>query len=533
MRGILISSTRILVLLSSILLVSACGGDGGDGKGSPVPSVQVTLTSPSVNEDLAVGDEFPVNVAGSWSGTNVEPQEVFLQARDTAARFTTPPSKNGSSGASFTFVLHTVPTIAAGSYSGEIEVRACRDAGCVEPYSGARATVAYSLAVATVTDWETHQRDAAHSGYVPIWLNATRFAKVWEWSREPDDPIGGINAVVTAGGKVYVTKDVYFGGGVLYAFNEGDGAVVWSKSFGTVPALNPPAVSNGRVYAAVTGQQDTALWAFDANTGAYQHKSSFEGQWPHVLAPTVYGDHVYTAGGYYGGTTYSFSTTDGSREWVHNAGDEDMFTPAVGDTYVVRHTGSALALVDRATGTQVAMIDDPFGSSSGYSYHGAPVIGGRHNVFSFAGDAFSGRASSNVEQYEQRVLSSFDTDARSYEWSTSSAYLTVPAVAAGVIYAGGNSPMSFDAIDEATGEILWSWVPSGNGDTSFHRNVVVTRNMVFVSTDVAVYALDLATRTPVWSYPQPGMLAISADRTLYIATGARESDGRLVAIRMK
>jgi outer membrane protein assembly factor BamB len=154
-------------------------------------------------------------------------------------------------------------------------------------------------------------------------------------------------------------------------------------------------------------------------------------------------------------------------------------------------------------------------------------------VFSFAGDAFSGRASSNVEQYEQRVLSSFDTDAKSYEWSTPYAYLTVPAVAGGFIYVARNSPMSFDAIDEVTGQVLWSWVPSGHGDTSFHRNVVATRNMVFVSTDVAVYALDLATRTPVWSYPQPGMLAISADRTLYIATGASESDGRLVAVKMK
>jgi outer membrane protein assembly factor BamB len=530
MRGILIGCARIFVLLPSILLVSACGDDGQD---SPVPSVQVTLTSPSVSEELAVGDEFPINVAGSWSGKNVEPQQVFLQVRDTAARFTTPPSKSGSSGESFTFVLHTVPTIAAGDYSGQIEVRACRDAGCVEPYSGARATVAYSLAVATVTDWETHQRDAAHRGYVPIWLNPARFAKVWEWNRELDDPIGGINAVVTADEKVYVTKDVWFGEGVLYALSEVDGTEVWKVSFGQVQDLNPPAVSDGRVYTSITAGQDTALWAFDANTGAYLRKSPFESQGQRVLAPTVYGDHVYIAGGYYGGATYSFSTADGSREWVHTAGDDDMFTPAVGDTYVVHHTGNALALIDRATGTQVAMISDPFGSSSGYSYHGAPVIGGRHNVVSFAGEAFSGRASSNIEQYEQRVFSSFDTDAKSYEWSTSSAYMTVPAVAGGVIYAGGNSPMSFDAIDEATGQVLWSWVPSGNGDTSFHRNVVVTRNIVFVSTDVAVYALDLATRTPVWSYPQPGMLAISADRTLYIATGARESDGHLVAIKMK
>ena len=426
-----------------------------------------------------------------------------------------------------------MPTIAAGNYSGQIEVRACRDAACVEPYAGASATVAYSLSFASVTDWETHQRDAAHRGYVPIWLNPARFVKVWEWSRAPDDPIGGINAVVTANGKVYVTKDVWYGEGVLYALSEVDGTEVWKVSFGQVQDLNPPAVSDGRVYTSITAGQDTALWAFDANTGAYLYKSPFESQTQRVLAPTVYGDHVYIAGGYYGGTTYSFSATDGSREWIHNAGDDDMFTPAVDDTYVIRHTGSALALIDPATGTQVAMIDDPFGSSTGYSYHGAPVIGGRQNVFSFAGDAFSGRASSNVEQYEQRVLSSFDTDAKSYEWSTYSAYLTVPAVAGGVIYAGGNSPLSFDAIDEVTGQVLWNWAPSGNGDTSFHRNVVVTRNLVFVSTDVAVYALDLATRTPVWRFPQPGMLAISADRTLYIATGARESDGHLVAVRMK
>ena len=533
MRGILVGIIRTSVLLSNILLVSACGGDGGGSHDTSVPSVRVALVSSVVTEELAVGDEFPVVVEGSWSGTNVQPQAVFLQVRDSAGRFMIPAGKSGSAGASFAFVLHTLSTNAAGTHAGQIEVRACKDANCTEPYPGASATLAYTLNVVTVTDWETHQRDAAHRGYVPIWLNPARFARAWEWSRQPDDPIGGINAVVTANGKVYVTKDVWFGEGVLYALNEVDGAEVWKVSFGHVQDLNPPAVSSGRVYTSITAGQDTALWAFDADTGAYLYKSPFESQGQRVLAPTVYGDHVYIAGGYYGGTTYSFSATDGSREWIHNAGDDDMFTPAVGDSYVVRHTGNALALVDRATGTQVAMIDDPFGSSSGYSYHGAPVIGGRHNVFSFAGDAFSGRASSNVEQYEQRVLSSFDTDAQSWEWSTSNAYLTVPAVAGGVIYAARNDPMSVDAIDEATGQVLWSWVPSGPGDTSLHRNVVVTRNIVFVSSDVAVYALDLATRTAIWSYPQPGMLAISADRTLYIATGARESDGHLVAVRMK
>ncbi len=523
---------RGFVFLISILLVS-CGG--GSGSLPPEPSIQVILISSSIRSDLAVGDEMPVTMDVSCTGVNVQSGEIYLQAYDTAGRFSTPESKRGSLGNIFTFTLYTLPTLTAGTHTGTIEVRACKDQNCSEPYSGTSATVGYTLsvAVAAVADWETYQRDSTHRGYVPIWLNPSRFAKTWEWNREIADT-GYINAVVTSNGKVFVTNDVYHGQGILYSLNESDGTEAWRVSFGEVPALNPPAVSNGRVYAAVTGHEYTALWAFNADTGAYLHKSPFEGQWPHVMSPTVYGDQVYTGAGFYGGITYSFSTADGSRTWAHSAGGVwDMFTPAVDNLYVYHHNGFALFLIDRSTGTTATTINDPFGLDSSYSYHGAPVIGGRNNVFAFAGGASSGRASSNSEQGNQRVFSSFNINTKSYEWSTSHAYLTAPAVANGVIYAARNDPMSLDAIDEATGQVLWSWAPTGNGDTSFHRNIVLTRNILFVSTDKAIYALDLATKTPVWSYPRPGMLAISADRTLYIATGDRESDGHLVAIKLK
>jgi len=79
---------------------------------------------------------------------------------------------------------------------------------------------------------------------------------------------------------------------------------------------------------------------------------------------------------------------------------------------------------------------------------------------------------------------------------------------------------------------LWSWTPP-TADTSFHRNIVVTRNLAFVSTDANVYAIDLNTHQAVWQYGKPGMLAISAASILYIATGATVSDGNLVAIKLK
>lgn len=521
-----------LWILLSVLL-AGCGG--GDSSTFSRPAVQVVLASQNITTELAVGDEIQLTLDGSWAGMSIPPTEVYLQARDLAGQLVNPEIKSGLSGASFTFNFLIPPTLTTGTHSGRIEVRACKDSNCNEIYLGAHATVGYTLKVAGVADWETHQRDASHRGYVPIWLNPAQFAKVWEWSREPDtEPIGGINAVVTSNGKVYVTRDVYFGQGVLYALNESNGSEAWRVSFGQIPALNPPAVNKGRVYAAVTGHEDTALWAFNADTGAYLYKSAFECQWANFFAPTVYANQVFTGGGYFGGVTYSFSTADGSRSWAHFAGGVlDMYTPAVDDTYVYHYNGNTLFLIDRLSGATSATIMDPFGSSPNYAYYGAPVIGGRNNVFTFARSVINGRASSNVEQPEQRVFSSFNIKSKSYEWSTSYAYLTVPAVANGVIYAARNSPMSLDAIDEATGQILWSWVPTGAGDTSFHRNIVVTRNILFVSTDKTVYALDLATKTPVWSYPKPGMLAISADRTLYIATGAWESDGSLVAVKLK
>lgn len=83
-------------------------------------------------------------------------------------------------------------------------------------------------------------------------------------------------------------------------------------------------------------------------------------------------------------------------------------------------------------------------------------------------------------------LASFNLEAKTHEWSSNAAYQTTPAFANGVIYAARNAPMSLDAIDEVSGKVLWSWAPTGAGDVSFHRNIVVTNNLLLVSTDRAV-----------------------------------------------
>lgn len=70
-------------------------------------------------------------------------------------------------------------------------------------------------------------------------------------------------------------------------------------------------------------------------------------------------------------------------------------------------------------------------------------------------------------------------------------------------------------------------------DTSFHRNILVTHNLVFVSTDQHIYAIDLSTHQAVWNIPKSGTLALSRNGVLLITTGATISDGNLVAIKLQ
>lgn len=505
------------------------------------PSVGVAITSAALVESVDLGDNFRTAVSGTWTATHLGTNKVYLQVSDNAGTFATPAPQLTVGGSTFDFPLGLVAGLAAGPRSGLLTVRACRDAMCTQPYKDAIASIGYQLQFMRIDEWETHQRNAAHDGYVPITLDPSKFAKAWQWKYVPSsEPFPGasfnnINAVATSDGSVYVSTGAYFTEGRMYSLNEATGQVRWNVSFGVQPGLNPPSYHDGRIYIATTGHQDTYLWSFDASDGSFKFKSPFDGQWPAVLAPTAYDGQVYVSGGYFGGSVYAYDRMVGTRLWMgNNGGDDDMSTPAVDENNAYYHTGASLVIWNRMTGQTVATIADPFATPMGYSYHGSPMLGGRNNVIAFAGSAFSGTGFPSGEHYDQRVLSSFNIGTKAWEWATRDAYLTHPAVAKGVIYAARNRPNYLDAIDEATGRILWSWSPMPDqGDTEFHRNIIVTRNLLFVSTNAAVYAIDLATHKPVWRYPVPGMLAISANRTLYINSGATRSDGSLIAIKLK
>jgi hypothetical protein len=304
----------------------------------------------------------------------------------------------------------------------------------------------------------------------------------------------------------------------LFALNEYDGSVQWSYDFGGVYALNPPAVSGGRVFAATSGHADTFMWAFPADTGTpYLFKTAFSSQWDQYYAPTIDNGVVYTNGGYYGGM-YAFNITDGSIKWFVALTQYEEWTPAVDANYAYAYTGNAgLSIISKSTGSLVRKLADPSYSWNGYSISGSPVVGSG-SIISVNGKNLS----------SGNDLISFSTT--SINWSVAGYYPTNPALANGVLYIVNKSPYRLEARDETDGSLLWTWTPDGTGETDFVGNVVATDNLVFLSTNKRVYAVSLSTHLPVWSYGKPGDLAISSNGILYIRMS---SGGGISCVNLK
>ncbi|OEZ56721.1 outer membrane biogenesis protein BamB [Duganella sp. HH105] len=523
------ASLKRLTPAIATLALAACGG-GGTPAVPPVPTLLVQLTSSGGTAPLIEGaTETDLTITASYTGTSSKAIVPVFQF--DAAVFAQQGNIDSTTPGTYVLRLRTKPNLAASNYTGQVGFQLCQENPCATIYPGSSQNASYAVKVA-LSDWGTFQRNNAHNAYVHVTLDPSKFAKAWTWSRPPGDsePVGGINTVATGKGMVYITKDIYFGQADLFALKESDGSQVWHYASGNLASEGPPAYANGTVYFSSTASsQGSRVTAVDAAAGTFKFSMPFSAQWPAYLAPTIQGDSVLNTSG----QVSSYSAIDGKLNWSVAPGAYDVTTPAADANYVYQYGTAAqgnLSVLDRLTGATVATIKDPFfPGSSGYSEFSAAMLGSSGNVIAFSGGGFSGRAASNSEQYESRVLVNYDVKKKAVAWRTEGTYKTHPALGNGVIYAA--SATQLDAISETDGKVQWSWKLPAT-DTGFHRNVVVTDNLVFVSSDTTVYAIDLKTHLPVWQYAAAGNLAISGGGILYITTGATGSDGKLVAIKL-
>jgi hypothetical protein len=520
----------------SLMLVSAavvaCGGGGG---GTPAASGPASTSAPPAPE-VKVLTAAVARVAAQNSSVGIDVQikpsnftptgTLVVNASDPAnviARFVNvTQNKDGT----YTLSLDTVDNASAGHYTGALTLKLCADTACTMPQAVPSVTVPYDFTVLAsssawpgdnlttlapwtdVAEWSTFQGNAAHTGYVPVTINPDQIKLRWKSAAisQSQSALGyGSPATMAIG------NGMFYGSGptALKARKEFDGSVVWSYDVSGLryPSVNPPAYANGSVYMAAGQQSSAYMFAFDAAAGTVQFKSPMGSQWENYLAPVALNDGVYTSGGSYGGL-YGFKPT-GEQLFFKTLAQTSMWSPAVDATSAYVYDGT-LHVLDRKTGAVITEIKNPSVQSYAQTV-GAVVLGADGNAFAgnYASPSIS--AGSTVNE-----LLKFNTAKGYIDWRISGYYPLTPAYAKGVVYAPNMAPFRIEARSEGDGSLAWSWTSGRVAETSWAGEPVVTDNLLFISTNLATYAIDMSTHKVVWSYPAGGRLALSRSGILYI-----------------
>lgn len=357
------------------------------------------------------------------------------------------------------------------------------------------------------TEWVTYQGNPSHTGYVDVTVDPVAFAQAWTVTIEN---AVALNPVTAGSGSVFVSTNSYFGTQVLRSVNAQTGAVRWSKTFtsatfGSVHGVHPPAYGNGSVYVTTSGHEDSFLWSFDALSGAPGLKSPYGNQWSTYKAPVVSQGAVYMAGGYYDGM-YAFNATTGDTLWFRQLPQVSGWTPAVRDGRVYaygvlnEYYSVGVSVFDATSGDTIWTLKD-----NRLLTGGTPVLGGSNELLTLRSDR----------------LVSVNLGTKQVQWEQSGSFGGTAAVGNGTIYV--ISGQDLQARSESNGTLQWSWTPPQGSPTG---EIVVTRNVVFVSTSTDTYGVDIAARRQGWSYAAGGQLALSAQGYLFIA----QQDGKLTAI---
>lgn len=439
---------------------------------------------------------------------------------------------------SFAVKTKTSATAKPGIYTGNITINVCSDPNCVAQLPGAPFKLPYSVevldpagslklyrsaavsALSGAPDWATFQSNAQHTGYVPVSLNPDAFKARW---RMTAPAYSGrqieLSTIATGGGRLYVANGSFFNpaGTSITAYAEADGSKLWSHSFAdlSTPGTNPPAYDNGKVYVVAGAQESTSMFAFDAASGAQLFKSQMRSQWEKYLAPTLFNGNVYTDGGGHGGL-YSFVAATGVQNYFMQLSQFDGWTPSFDSKNLYTYMAGYLQVHDPLTGKVQFTIADPTYSWNGYTTNGAVVVGS-------GGIVYAG----NLSNPQNNAIVAFDTVGKSVRWSATGGFSGNPAYADGYLFAANIATAKLEVRKESDGTIEWSWA-APNKDDMFVSDVLLTKNLVFVSTATTTYAIDRSTHASVWSYQAGGKLALSANGILYV-----KDKSTIVAIDLK
>lgn len=311
----------------------------------------------------------------------------------------------------------------------------------------------------------------------------------------------------------------------IRAFNEVDGTVAWSLPIADMGMgiTNSTTVLGDKLFSITRSgyYSEGHILKIDADTGAVDNiePSAAFTSLDDMVPPVGFGSKVYAVESR---ALQQFSASTSTTDWTSSFG---RTVPAVDDNFIYgfgRGSTAGLDLLDRDGNLVHTIVDTGPFSSGEFPELVVPVIGYDGNVY----------------VVDQGHVTSFDPQDRDVNWSTSGQYVSNPVLAAnGVLYVANSNPPRVEALRSSNGRMMWSWSLPAD-ETRFIGDMIATDNLLFVSTDKKIHAVDLATLQPVWTYPRPGRMAISSSGLLLIARVSNSQrygsgEGSLAAINLR
>lgn len=524
----------LLPVLAGLALAGCGGGGGGGGAGGPVDNSWLSFSPATTELTTYAGESTVFRITATSSKTISGVVNVgIVDARGVVERMV---SLSSPSALVYVVDLQTAATTAAGDYSGNLEVRLCRDTPtvCSQPVEGSPWQVPYRIKVQAATNlstlaplagapaWTTYQGNAAHTGYVAATVQPSAFNRRWAL------PLAA-GSMAVEGGRVFVTPPE---GqlGQIRALSEADGSEQWR--FGDNRFFTGVASGGGRVWFMhedIFGNFKT-LQGLDAATGQAQASAELSAfsRGPR-LAPVVIDGSVFFASDDSSTITRSDAGSAATqwRTFFGASKPANRWSPAVGGGRALVFDYHRLWLADAATGAVQGSIDGPNvadGISGIWEVSGAPVIGSGSLVYVSAYYTGGGIADDSGR------LVAFNVDSRTVAWNVGTTVRSNPVLVGNVVYVSVTGG-ALQAHDAATGALLWRWdAPAGAASTNARPNqpLIVVGNHAFIGLAGTTHAIDLGTRQSVWTYPASGPMAVSANGTLFIA-----GSGRLHAINLR
>lgn len=494
------------------MLVSGCGG-GGTPTPAPTPTtapLTVTLSANSATVAVREGGsaQFGFDVAiGGLAG-----RQAFGDVSVTDRRIVVE-QISGHHSPNMQVRLATRAFPAGGQQQSSATFRLCEDAACNTVYPGTTRTFTVDLSV-TLDDWAMFQRNAAHTAYLAVDYDPARFAKAWEWT-----PLDGSSPrpVSAEAGTVFISEGEDLNPGLdpndrLTALNAATGAVRWQRDLGNNFDVSGPTLGNGKLYLTLVANDNTrSLVLVDKQNGALVASSSFASQLVQYPQPTLQGDQVFVAAGFYGGEVTAYNATTGAKQWENfgSTGSTGGQALAVDGSNIYFFGGNGISVMSRANGAVVRTISNPFHVASGaYRYDGALMLDGQGGAYAFR--------ALRTWPYTPLPLVRLDvTGGSGAQWQTGIQHVGHPALAGDRLFALYDGQRAIHALDTATGEIRDAIIVPGTSPLRY--NIIATPYLLFVSTQTDVYAFSRGTRAMVWTAPTGGMLAITPDNLLVVS----------------